>query len=171
MNRAQKEKQISYLKEVVEDAPSLIFIDFSGVTVEEITNIRNDFRTANCEYKVIKNKLLIQAIKDSDAIAMKPILQGPIAIAFSRDELATPARIALQSAKAHKKFEVRGGFMDGELLDLAGVKILSKMPSKNELRSGLLATMLAVPQGLLRLMLAAPQRMLLVLDAKKRDME
>ena len=171
MNRVQKEQQISYLKDVVKDAPSLVFIDYAGVTVEEITKIRNEFREANCEYKVIKNTLLSQVVKDTEAEVVNELLFGPTAIAFSREEPSAPARIALKQAKDYKKFEIRGGYMEGNILDEEGVKNLSKLPSKDELRATLLATMYAVPQSFMRLMNAGAQRMLLVLDAKKRKME
>ncbi|MBN2723639.1 MAG: 50S ribosomal protein L10 [Deltaproteobacteria bacterium] len=171
MNRVQKDTQIKYLKEVVEVAPSLVLIDFKGVDVETITRIRREFREANCEYKVIKNTLLANAVTDTPAEVLKPLLHGPVAIAYSKEDPAAPARVALKNDKEVESFEVKGGCIDGDLLDKEGVVTLSKMPSKQELRATLLATMLAVPQGLLRLMLAAPQRMLLVLDAKKRQME
>ena len=171
MNRLQKEQQISYLKNVVNEAPSLVFIDFSGVNVEEVTKIRDEFRAANCEYKVIKNTLLSKVVKDTKAEVVDKLLSGPIAIAFSREEPSVAARIALKQAKDFKNFKIRGGYMEGNLLDEDGVKSLSRLPSKDELRGMLLATMLAVPQGMMRLMLAAPQRMLMVLDAKKRQME
>ncbi len=171
MNRLQKEQQISYLKNVVAEAPSLVFIDFSGVNVEEVTKIRDEFRAANCEYKVIKNTLLAQVVKDTKAEVVNKMLFGPTAIAFSREEPAAAARVALKQAKDFKNFKIRGGYMEGTLLDENGVTSLSKLPSKDELRGTLLATMLAVPQSMMRLMLAAPQRMLMVLDAKKRKME
>lgn len=171
MNRVQKEQQISYLKDVVNEAPSLVFINFSGVSVEEVTRIRDEFRAANCEYKVIKNTLLSKVVEGSKAEVINDILAGPIAIAFSREEPSAPARVALKQAKDFKNFEIKGGYMEGSLLDENGVKNLSRLPSKDELRANLLATMYAVPQALMRLMIAAPQRMLMVLDAKKRKME
>ena len=171
MNRVQKEAQISYLKDIVNEAPSMVFINFSGITVEDITKIRNDYRSANCEYKVIKNTLMTQAIKDTEVEVINGLLKGPIAIAFSREEPAAPAKVAIKHQKEFDNSEIMGGYMEGEILDVQGVKVLSSMPTKEELKSNFLATMLAVPQGLMRLMLAAPQRMLMVLDAKKREME
>ena len=89
----------------------------------------------------------------------------------SREDPAAPARIALKLAKEYDKFKIHSGYVDGQLLDKSGVTQLSTMPSKQELRSKLLATFLAAPQKMLRLLQAAPSRMLLVLEARKRSLE
>jgi large subunit ribosomal protein L10 len=171
MNRLQKETQIAFINEILNESHSMVFVDFSGLNVEEVTKIRKEYRANNCSYKVVKNTLFRYAIKDTPTECVSSVLSGPIAIAFSKEEPAAPARLAVKFQKDFKNFEIVGGYMEGKLLDGEGVKILSQMPSKDELRSTLLATMLAVPQGLMRLMLAAPQRMLLVLNAKKSKME
>lgn len=171
MNRVQKDAQLEYLKDVINVAPSLVLIDFKGINVETITRIRREFREANCEYKVIKNTLLAHVVKGTKAEVINDLLHGPIAIAYSKEDPAAPARVSVKCAKEVDKFRIHGGYVDGVALDDKGVEALSKMPSKKELQGMLLATMLAVPQGMLRLMLAAPQRMLLVLNAKKNKMD
>jgi len=171
MNRVEKQAQLDFLKKALDEAQSLVFINFSGLTVEEVNKIRREYKSANCNYKVIKNTLLSHAVKGTDAEVIQKLLKGPIAMAYSSEEPAVPAKLAVKFAKEFDSFDIIGGYMEGELLDEAGVKTLSTMPSKPELQGKLLATMLAVPQNMLRLMLAAPQRMLLLLDAKKRAME
>jgi large subunit ribosomal protein L10 len=171
MNRIQKTEHIHYYEKVLKDAQSLVFVEFTGLKVEEINKIRREFRTANCEYKVIKNTLLEHASQNTVAQVIKPTLAGPLAILFSREDPAAPARIALKMAKEYDKFKVHSGYIDGQLLDKSGVMQLSTMPSKQELRATLLATFLAAPQKMLRLLQAAPTRMLMVLDARKRSQE
>jgi large subunit ribosomal protein L10 len=171
MNRVQKSEHIRYYENVLKDAQSLVFVQYTGLKVEEINKIRREFRSANCEYKVIKNTLLEHASQGTPAQVIKPTLAGPLAILFSREDPAAPARVALKIAKEYDKFKVHSGYIDGTLLDKNGVAQLSSMLSKDELRSKLLATFLAAPQKMLRLLQAAPSRMLMVLDARKRSME
>lgn len=149
----------------------MVFVEFCGLKVEEVNKIRREFRTANCEYKVIKNTLLGHATLNTPAEVIRRQLTGPLAVLFSREDPAIPARVALKCAKDYDKFKIRAGYMDGQLLDMKGVETLSTMPSKQELRAKLLATCIAAPQKLLRLFTAAPTRMLMVLEAKKRQME
>ncbi|MBU1069405.1 50S ribosomal protein L10 [Myxococcota bacterium] len=171
MNRVQKTEHVRYYENVLKDAQSMVFVEFAGLKVEEINKIRREFRAANCEYKVIKNTLLEHASQGTAAQVIKPTLAGPLAILFSREDPAAPARIALKIAKEYDKFKVHSGYIDGQLLDKSGVTQLSSMPSKQELRAMLLATFIAAPQKMLRLLQAAPSRMLMVLDARKRSLE
>jgi large subunit ribosomal protein L10 len=171
MNRIEKETQIVFLKQVVEEAQSLIFVDFTGLTVGAVTAIRREFRENGCEYRVIKNTLLAHVVKGTKAECVEKFLFGPVAIVYSRQEPALPAKIALKCAKERDKFKIRGAYLDGAIFEGEGVRKLSTLPSKKEIQSKLLATMLAVPQGMMRLMLAAPQRMLMVLEARKRQLE
>lgn len=171
MNRTQKEQVIEALKdELVLEGGAIILADYKGLTVANAESVRKEFRDAECTYKVVKNTLLERAVMDTDMADLGKLLDGPTAIAYNRTDPVAPAKAAVKCAKEHKLFEIKGGFFE-ELLDAVNVEALSKMPSKDELRSKLLATMLAAPQNLLRLMLAAPQRMLLVLESRKRQLE
>ncbi|MDA3864846.1 MAG: 50S ribosomal protein L10 [Deltaproteobacteria bacterium] len=167
MNRVEKTKAIEELREIAAKAQSFVLVDFSGVTVEQINKVRRDFEANDCEYKVVKNTLFSKALADTDAQVITELLKGPVAIAWSFEEPAPPAKIAVKYQKEIKKFDIIGGYMEGELLDKEGVSHLSKMPSKPELQSKLLATMLAVPQNMMRLMEAAPKKFLMLLQAKQ----
>ena len=171
MNRVQKTEHIRYYQKVIQEAPSLVFIEFTGLKVEEVNRIRREFRAANCEYKVIKNTLLEHATQGTAAEVVHSILAGPLAILFSREDPSAAARIALKCAKEFEKFNIHAGYIDGQLLDVKGVTALSTMPSRQELRGMLLSTFLAAPQKMLRLLQAAPSRMLMVLDARKRSLD
>jgi large subunit ribosomal protein L10 len=171
MNRTQKEEIIEQLKgELSLEGGSVILAEFKGLTVEKADAVRREFRAADCSYRVVKNTLLERAVLGTPLEELKSLLQGNTAIAYNRTDPVAPAKAAVKCAKDHDKFSIKGGFFEA-VLDAVSVEQLSKMPSKDELRSKLLATMLAVPQNLLRLMLAAPQRMLLVLESRKRQLE
>ncbi len=168
MEKAQKETHIAQLKLDVARAQSLIIADFRGLTVEADTALRRDFRTQGCEYKVIKNTLLEIAVKGTRLEGVTKYLAGCTSIAYSPEDPVLPAKIALKWAKDQEKFVIKGGYVDGNVLDATGVETLSKMPGKDELRSTLLATFLAGPQGFVRLIAAAPQNFAYLLAARER---
>ena len=171
MNRTEKEQIIERLQQDLSlEGGSVILAEFKGLTVANADAVRKEFREAECTYEVVKNTLLERAVMGTPMAELSTMLSGTTAIAYSRTDPVAPAKAAVKCAKDHKKFSIKGGFFE-TLLDSANVEQLSKMPSKDELRSKLLATMLAAPQSLLRLMIAAPQRMLLVLESRKRQLD
>lgn len=170
MNRTQKEQTVEALRSDLEQVEALYLADFRGLTVEEVNTLRHEFRQAGCTYKVVKNTLLKLAIEGTDKEEISSLLEGPTAIAYSQEDPLAPAKLLAKFAKEYAKFEIKGGYFEGAR-NAEEVVAISKMPGREELRSQLLATMLAVPQGLLRLMQAPAQRMLLVLEARKRQLE
>ena len=170
MNRTQKEQVVESLREELSATEAVYLADFRGLTVEQVNQMRRAFQEAGCVYKVVKNTLLLRAVKGTDKEALEPLLKGPTGIAFAPDDPLAPAKVLTKFAKDFDALKIKGGFFDG-LRTPEEVVAISKMPGKDELRSTLLATMLAVPQGFLRLCLAPAQRFLLVLQARKRQLE
>ena len=95
------------------------------------------------------------------------LLAGPTAIAYSTEDPSAPAKVATKMAKVESKFVIKGGYIDGKLLDKQGVEALSTLPGKDEARATFLATLLAVPQNFLRLLSAAPQNFVHLLAARE----
>jgi large subunit ribosomal protein L10 len=168
MNRTDKQTNITSLKEKLAKARSLVLTDFRGLTVEADTKLRNEFRSAGCEYRVVKNTLLGKAVEGTPMKVLEDLLAGPTAIAYSFDDAAAPAKVASKIARAEEKFVIKGGYLDGQALDKKGVEALSSLPSREEMRATFLATLLVVPQNFLRLTTAAPQSLLLLLAARQR---
>jgi large subunit ribosomal protein L10 len=170
MNQTEKNVIVDDLKQELDlEGGALVLVDFQGLNVANANEVRTTFREAQCRYKVVKNTLLKRAVEGTPLEAIAPLCKGSTAIAYSRTDPVAPAKAAVQCEKDYKHFNVKGGFFE-EFLDAANVAQLSKMPSQDELRSKLLATMLAAPQNLLRLLQAAPQRLLMVLEARKREL-
>ena len=167
MNRTEKAENINALKEKLAKAQSLVLTDFRGLTVEADTKLRNEFRAIGCEYRVVKNKLLIKAIAGTKMEAIGKLLVGPTAIAYSYEDPAAPAKVAAKIAKGEEKFVIKGGYVDGNALDKKGVEQLSTLPGRDELRATFLATLLAVPQNFLRLTTAAQQNFLYLVAARE----
>ena len=167
MERSEKLDAVADLKASLAKAHSLVIADFRGLTVDKDTALRNEFRQAGCEYKVVKNKLLGLAIKDTAMTAITPLLRGPTAIAYSFEDASAPAKVLAKFAKTEEKLQIKGGYVEGQALDAKGVEMLSKMPGKDEMRGMFLATLNAVPQTFMRLLLAAPQNFVYLLKARE----
>jgi large subunit ribosomal protein L10 len=170
MERAVKEENISALKLDLAKAQSLVLADFRGVTVKNDTALRREFRLNGCKYQVVKNTLLGRAVEGTAMAGLEHLFKGPTAIAYSFEDPAAPAKIATKVAKGEEKFIIKGGYVDGQALDAKGVEALSKMPTKDELRSSFLALLVAAPQNFLALLTAAPQQALAVLAAREQQL-
>jgi len=167
--REQKERVVAEIGETFTNVASVILADFRGVDVETVTAIRRDFRQAGMQYRVLKNTLVKIAVKDNPKLApMATLLKGPTALMWSEESPSAVAKLALKHARAVEKFTIKGGFFDGEVLDVAGVDRLSKMPGKPELQASLLMTFMAAPTDLVRLLAAGPTNFLYVLAARER---
>jgi large subunit ribosomal protein L10 len=166
VNATEKNTSIATLKTRLAGAQSLVLADFRGLTVESDNKLRREFRAVGCEYQVVKNTLLGKAVKGTPMEVLEPLLQGPTAVAFSVEDPSAPAKVATKVAKAESRFVIKGGFLDGKLLDGKGVEALATLPGKDEARATFLATLLAAPQSFLRLLAAAPQNFAYLLAAR-----
>ena len=170
MDRIAKEQVVGSVKESISDVMSVVLADFRGLDVSKVTEMRNEFREAECGYRVIKNTLVKIAIKDTEMEPMGTLLKGPTAVIWSKESPSAAAKIACKYAKESKNFIVKGGFFEGEVLDPAGVEQLSKMPDKPECQASLLMTFLAGPQQAVRTLAAGPLNFLYLLQARERSL-
>jgi len=168
MDRVTKESQVNELKEKLGRTASIVLADYRGIDVPTVTSMRDEFRKAQCEYKVYKNTLVKLAIKGTKMEGMGKHLEGPTAVIFSWESPSAPAKVATKLAKDQEKFVLKGGYFEGAVLDVKGVEALASMPGKDELRAKLLATFLAPATDLVRTIAAAPQNFVYLLAAKER---
>lgn len=172
MNREQKQAQINEIRDRFSRMASAVVTDFRGLDVESVTRLRDEFRKAGVEYKVVKNKLFGLAVKDApfhDKLA--GYLVEPTAVAWSYDDPAAPARVAVTFAKGNDKLRIKCAVVGTDVYDDKGVVSLSRMPGKKELLGTMLATFMAPAQGFVRLLAAAPTNFVYLLDARRRQME
>ena len=171
MDRAAKEVMLGEIKEAFANVASVVIADYRGITVPVVTTMRDDFRKAGCHYRVLKNSLVKIAVKGSKMEPLTELMVGTTAVIWSNEIPQDPAKVALKWAKDEPKFKIRGGYFEGQLLDVAGVDALAKMPGKNEMRASMLMTFLAAPQSFVAQLAAAPQNFAYLLDARKRGLE
>ena len=172
MERAQKEQVLGEIKEAWQNVASIIIADYKGITVPVVTAMRDDFRKNGCHYRVIKNSLVKIAVKGSKMEPLTQLMTGTTAVIWTTGEAPQPpAKIALKWAKDEPKFQIRGGYYEGQLLDKAGVQALSTMPGKPEIQASMLMTFLAGPQSFVAQIAAPVQNFAYLLDARKRHLE
>ena len=165
MDRSQKEALVAELNGVFNDAAVVVVAEYSGLTVEEMTNLRVKMREAGASFKVTKNRLARLALDGTDYNSLSSKLKGPVGIAYSSDPVAA-SKVAMDYAKGNEKFVIIGGAMGTTELDPAGVKSLASLPSLDELR-GKLVGLLQAPATKIAGVLQAPASQLArVLSAK-----
>jgi large subunit ribosomal protein L10 len=170
MQKAGKEQVINEVKETFEGVMSIVLADFRGMDVGSVSELREEFRAANCGYRVVKNSLIKLAIKDTDMEVMSEHLAGPTAVIWSTESPSDAAKVAVKYAKENKKFVIKGGYFEGTSLDLAGVMQLSKMPDKPQCQANLLMTFIAAPQKFVRTTMAGPMNFMYLLAARERSL-
>ncbi len=153
-----KQAVVNTIREAIEGAQSVAIVSYKGITVEEITELRNKFRESNVVYKVYKNTMVRRAFNEMGITDLDEVLNGPNAFIFSNGEMVDGPKIAEEFAKSHEeKFVIVGGYMDGKALSPEEVVALSKLPTREVLLSmvlrglqGPISGLANVSQGLLR---------------------
>ena len=125
----------------IKDAQSVVLVDYRGLTVEQDTKLRKSLREADVTYKVYKNTMMNFAFKGTDCEALTPYLEEPSAIAISKNDATAPARILAEFAKTAKALEIKGGVVEGQAYDAAGIAQIALIPSREVLLSRLLGSM------------------------------
>jgi large subunit ribosomal protein L10 len=154
VDRAQKEKVVDELGHVFSEAGVVIAMHYQGLTVAQMTELRNQMREAGGQVRVAKNKLAKIALEGTTAEGMSQYLTGQTVLAYSNDPVAAP-KVAAEFAKKYEKLVLLGGAMGTTILDADGVKALAMLPSLDELR-GKLVGLLQAPAVQIARVLAAP---------------
>jgi large subunit ribosomal protein L10 len=142
--REQKEAEVASLQNKIRAANTVLVVDYRGLTVADANDLRTRLRKLgeeNIEYCVAKNTLVRLASRGSSAEGLSAYLTGPTALAFAYDEPSALAKALVTYAKENEKFEVKGGLLDGEIVDLAEIRQLAELPSRDELRARFLGTL------------------------------
>ncbi|HUU02778.1 MAG TPA: 50S ribosomal protein L10 [Myxococcota bacterium] len=170
-SRKKRSEEIARIKQVFSEVEGGVLTDYRGLKVSEITDLRRRFRAESVDYQVIKNSLTRLALKGSDYEDLDQILSGPTGIAFGRGDPIAAARVAVEFSKDHEALEVKGGFMDGEILSTAQVAEVSTLTGKKELKASFLAVLNGPAQKLLGVLTGVPRKFLGVLDAQADKLE
>lgn len=154
MDRAQKEAVVDNLGQIFADSGVVVVAHYAGLTVAQMTDLRNRMRLAGAGVRVAKNRLAKIALEGKPGAGMSKYLKGQTVIAYSEDPV-TAAKVAKAYSKDNSKFEIIGGAMGETVLDSGGVDAVAAMPSREELLSSI-AGMLVAPAGNIVSAITAP---------------
>ncbi|WP_265606324.1 50S ribosomal protein L10 [Bacillus velezensis] len=130
----------------LKESKSTIIVDYRGLNVSEVTELRKQLREANVEFKVYKNTMTRRAVEQAELDGLNDVLTGPNAIAFSTEDVIAPAKVLNEFAKNHEALEIKAGVIEGKVSSVEEVKALAELPS----RDGLLSMLLSVLQAPVR---------------------
>jgi len=131
MKRPEKERLVAELKAKLDGANALYYTDFTGLNVKRMTDLRRRLRKANVEYVVIKNTLALRAVNESGLVGTR--LKGPTGLVVAKDAVAAAKVLADFAKENDQRPAVKGGLLEGKALDVAQVKKLATMPSREQM--------------------------------------
>jgi len=169
VKREQKVQVADKLKEELAHAAAAVVVEYKGITVESLHQLRVKLREKASRIRVVKNTLFTRACEGTDNAKLAELAGGPIAVAYTSEDPTTLAKELTSFAKKEEKLIIRGGILTGKLMDQDGVKELATMPSFEEMRAKVLGLLNAPAQQFLSLLQAAPRNFLGVLKAREEQ--
>ncbi len=142
----EKQLAVDEISAKLRESSATVVADYRGLNVAQVTELRKQLREAGIEFQVLKNSLVRRATASAELTELDQVLTGPTAIAFSKDDAVAPAKILNDFAKKNDKLEIKGGVVEGRVVDMAQIKALAELPS----REGLLSMLLSVLQAPMR---------------------
>jgi large subunit ribosomal protein L10 len=150
MNRDQKAVAIQEIATHIDESNAIFAVDYRGISVPQVAELRAKLRDADATFKVVKNSLTERAADQAGAETLKEYLAGPTALTFVRGDAATAAKAIADYARATQLLPFKGGLMDGETLDIEQLRSLSRLPSREVLYGQLVGVVASPIGGLVR---------------------
>ncbi|WP_025028116.1 50S ribosomal protein L10 [Caldalkalibacillus mannanilyticus] len=144
--REEKQQTVSTIATKLRESKSTVLVDYRGLDVGQVTELRKQLRDSGVEFKVYKNTLARRATQETEMTDLDQYLVGPTAIAFSSEDVVAPAKILADFAKKNEALEIKAGIVEGKVVDVTEIKALADLPS----REGLLSMVLSVLQAPIR---------------------
>ncbi|RLQ91773.1 50S ribosomal protein L10 [Falsibacillus albus] len=142
----QKKQIVEEISEKFNSSVSTVIVDYRGLNVAEVTELRKQLREAGIDFKVYKNTMTRRAAEAAELSGLNDALTGPNAIAFSTEDVVAPAKVLNDFAKKHEALEIKAGVIEGNIATAEEIKALAELPS----REGLLSMLLSVLQAPMR---------------------
>ena len=164
-NLEAKKELVNEIKDKLQKAKSVAFVDYRGLTVSEDTAMRRDFKANGSEYKVYKNRLMLLALNELGITGAESYLQGTSAVAFSYNDEVAGAKVVCDYATKTKKLAVKFGLLNGKIVESKEIEELAKLPSKEVLIAKLLGTLSGPATALCRVLNAPTRGLAIALNA------
>lgn len=162
--KEQKSQEVSALTDQIGKASNAFLIDFKGITVPQVTELRKQVRQTNSGYVVVKNTLALIALKDSPIVAMKEKFTGPTAIAFNANDAVVLAKALTKFAKDVPAVRFKGALLNGQVVGADQIQNIANLPSREELVSKLLFILQSPMRGLATVLQANIRNLAVVID-------
>jgi large subunit ribosomal protein L10 len=162
--REQKATEVSELTEQIGKASNAFLIDFKGITVPQVTELRKQVRETKSGYVVVKNTLALIALKDSPIINMKEKFTGPTAIAFNSTDAVVLAKALTKFAKDVPAVQFKGALLNGQVVPASEIQNIANLPSREELVAKLLFMLQSPIRGLVTVLAANIRNLAVVID-------
>ena len=144
MQREQKEQFVASMRNDLERAEGVLFVDYTGLTVEMVENLRKKFRESGITYQVVKNTLMKRVLDETPFADASNYLKGsPTGVVIGFEDPVTPAKIAFEYRKDNEKLRIKGAVVDKKAVSEKQAEALSKMPSKGELQASIVTLALS----------------------------
>lgn len=160
-----KSQNVEEIKEKIQNAQSIVLVDYRGLDVAQLTELRSQYRKAGVDYKVYKNSMMRFAFKELGLEEFNQFLKGPSAIAFGLNDPVSAAKITTEFAKKNDKLEIKAGVVDGKVIDVKGVNDLAELPPREVLIAQALGGLNAPIQGFANVLQGTIRGLAVVLNA------
>lgn len=167
----EKKQLVSEIKERLSQAQSVVIVENRGLTVAQVTDLRNKLRTAGADFKVYKNTLVKLAADDAGITGLESYLQGPVAWAFSLTDPVSAAKVLLPFAKSTDKLVIKGGIIENKVFAADGVKALAELPPREVLLAQVLGAMQSPLVGMANVLQGPIRKMAYALEAIRKSKE
>jgi large subunit ribosomal protein L10 len=164
MPKPEKADAVQKIREKISRAQGVVLTDFRGLNVPELEALRDGLRKTNAEYHVVKNTLLEIAAGDIGIEGLEPYLTGPTAVAIGYNDPVAPAKVVQDFIRQYRKLEVKGGIVEGRVVDAATIKALADLPSRPELVAKVVGGVLSPMYGLVGVLSGLQRNLASVLD-------
>ena len=171
MKRTEKAQLISEFADGIGQATNAFIIEFKGITVPQVTELRRQVRETNSKYVVVKNTLALIAVKDSPLTSLQGMFSGPTAVAYNRTDAVGLAKALTRFAKDVPSVSFKGAMLNGQIVPASEIQNIANLPSREELLSKLLFVMQSPIRGLAIVLQANIRNLAVVIDqiAKQKD--
>ena len=171
MNRKEKENFVAELSKRLKSAQGTFLVEYKGLDVEAMNQLRKGLKSAGSEIQVVKNRLLKLASRDTETAMIEEHMKGPSAIAVAYDDVVGPAKILVDLAADFEQLKIKGGQISGNAIDAGAIKRLAELPGRETLLAQSLCAMQAVPTSLVRVLNGVMVKLLNVFKAIEAQKE
>ena len=169
--RPEKVAMIAEIKTTMQSAKGLVLADFRGIKVAQDTKLRRKMREAGVEYSVIKNNMASIAAKEAGIEGLDNYLKGPLAMVSSKNDPVAPAKLISEFIKDNRIMEIKGGLVEGKVIDADAVKALANLPPREVLIARLLGSMQSPITGFVNVLQGNIRNLVYALDAVRQQKE